>query len=321
MSSSALCGSVKPTPQPSLITHQGKLADFDADVHAVFDAANLPEPLNAAARYAMTGNGKRVRPLLAMAAFEVVTDQLGAPADNASARDMLRRACLALELLHGYSLVHDDLPCMDDDALRRGRPTCHVVYGEDVALLVGDALQSLAFEVLVMALPTFAPSDHDVLGKLLSIFAPRARRMVAGQMMDITGENRSLDQLTLEAIHKDKTGALIQAAVLMGGVCANADTRTLKHLDCYAKNLGLAYQVQDDVLDVVADTQTLGKPAGSDDKLQKSTYVKLMGIDDATRYTESLYAQALSAVSALTPRTHADNALIACANWLKNRQK
>lgn len=235
--------------------------------------------------------------------------------------DMCRRAALAVELLHTYSLVHDDLPCMDDDELRRGQPTCHIVFDEATALLAGDVLQTLAFEVLTAEIATFAPFDETIASALIAIFSPRARRMVAGQMLDLNAEARTdISQNDLEAIHRDKTGALIEAAMLMGGVCAGATALQRMALQECAQNIGLAFQVQDDILDVTTSTDTLGKPAGSDEKLDKSTYVKLMGVDAATDYAQLLFEEGRSAITREL-RADNNNALLAVIEWLWTRQK
>ncbi len=280
-----------------------------ADFKTLFEAVALPNPLGEASYYAITNGGKRVRPLLLFATFLAAggkTNEIGFGAS--------RRAMLAIECVHGYSLVHDDLPCMDDDDLRRGQPTCHVVYGEAVAMLVGDVLQSLAFEVLGGKYP-FGEVSHELVGALLQILAPSARRMVAGQQADLNGEQKRLSQQELEAIHHDKTGALITASVLMGAVCADAPADLQEALTSFAQLIGLAYQVQDDVLDVVADTKTLGKPSGSDEKLQKSTYVTLLGVAQARAYADELFDKARDQVVALGD----DNLLLQVVDWLQNR--
>ena len=243
---------------------------------------------------------------------------------------MCRRAALAVELLHTYSLVHDDLPCMDDDELRRGQPTAHIVFEESTALLAGDVLQTLAFEVLTAELPTFAPFDSAIASQLIAIFAPRARRMVSGQMLDLNAEaTTGISQSDLEAIHRDKTGALIEAAMLMGGICAGATAPQRMALQECAQHIGLAFQVQDDILDVTTSTDTLGKPAGSDEKLDKSTYVKLMGVEQATSYAQSLFndgraaiIRELSSRELSGKKDSADNnALLALIEWLWSRKK
>ncbi|UYZ68162.1 polyprenyl synthetase family protein [Moraxella bovis] len=281
------------------------MADFDV----LFDTANLPNPLNEASRYAISNGGKRVRPLLVLATFLAAGGCVDMPVFGA-----VRRAMLAIECVHGYSLVHDDLPSMDDDELRRGKPTCHVVYGEGVAVLTGDVLQSLAFDVLGGEYELGAVGN-DVVARLLGILAPNARHMVAGQQADLNGEQKQLNQTELEAIHKGKTGALIVASVLMGAVCGGASDERMASLGEYARLIGLAYQVQDDVLDVVADTQTLGKMAGSDEKLDKSTYVKLLGVDNARAYADELFDKARKLVSDLGD----DNLLLQMVDWLQKR--
>ncbi|MDX2373675.1 polyprenyl synthetase family protein [Psychrobacter sp. PP-21] len=318
------------------------------DIEVLFAYAKLPSPLVDACRYVMTGQGKLVRPLMVASAFASINssksnrederndvDMLNADLDslleNDSDYDMSRRAALAVELLHTYSLVHDDLPCMDDDELRRGQPTAHIAFDEATALLAGDVLQTLAFEVLTAELPTFAPFNADIASQLLAIFAPRARRMVSGQMLDLNAEaSTSIAQDDLEAIHRDKTGALIEAAMLMGGVCAGATAPQRMALQECAQHIGLAFQVQDDVLDVTMTTDTLGKPAGSDEKLDKSTYVKLMGADNATSYAQSLFNDGRTAIShelhshELSDKDNIgknNDALLALIEWLWSRKK
>ena len=287
------------------------ITQLEADISSFIQACQLPSPLDEASLYAMTNGGKRVRPLLTVATFATVQ----ANRELATLPSDVRRAMMAVECLHGYSLVHDDLPCMDDDALRRGRPTTHIAYGEAAAMLAGDVLQTLAFEALI----------HDYFGKdsrfatpLLAIFAPRARRMVMGQMLDLNGENQQLSQSELEAIHRDKTGALIEASVLMGAICAEASNSQLQAVTLFAQQIGLAFQVQDDILDVIADTEQLGKPAGSDEKLDKSTYVKLLGVDAAKDYAQSLFDTAKNAV---IEEFGDNNYLVDLADWLWARQK
>lgn len=290
------------------------LDDLKADLTVLFDNVQLPAILDEACRYVVEAGGKKIRPRLALAAF------LACDGDTTSSDYVfLRQTAMCLELLHGYSLVHDDLPCMDDDDLRRGKPTCHVVYGENVALLVGDVLQSLAFESLLLpsgiSKQTTA-AEFAKCAKLLHVFAPKARRMVAGQMRDVLGEKKPLSQSELEAIHIDKTGALIEAALVMGGVCANAPCDKLKLLGKLAYPLGLAFQVQDDVLDVTKDTAQLGKPAHSDDKLDKSTYVKLLGVDDAKAYANRLFDECYDYASQIN---HNNQVLIELIQTIEQR--
>ncbi|WP_413771798.1 polyprenyl synthetase family protein [Psychrobacter sp. SHUES1] len=339
--------------------HRAVRTQLAQDIEMLFAYAELPSPLLDACRYVMTGQGKLVRPLLVASAFDSVhqsnandnvnradeyvdksTDKeakqiqqnsdLESLLENDSDYDMARRAALAVELLHTYSLVHDDLPCMDDDELRRGQPTAHIVFAESTALLAGDVLQTLAFEVLTAELPTFAPYDSAIASQLIAIFAPRARRMVSGQMLDLNAEaSTGISQDDLEAIHRDKTGALIEAAMLMGGICAGATAPQRIALQECAQHIGLAFQVQDDILDVTTSTDTLGKPAGSDEKLDKSTYVKLMGVEQATRYAQSLFndgraaiIRELSSRELSGKKDSADtNALLALIEWLWSRKK
>ena len=263
----------------------------------------------------MSNGGKHVRPLLALSTFLMLIqtgDHKNHKNNLTKKLQMVCRAMMAVELIHSYSLIHDDLPCMDDDALRRGQPTCHIVYGEDIALLAGDALQSIAFEVLSEYYEE-APADEAVAYRLT-----RARRMVSGQMLDIKGENQVLTQDELEAIHRDKTGALIEASVMMGAVCAGAQTAALGHLKRYARAIGLAFQVQDDVLDITTDTITLGKPAGSDEKLEKSTYVKLLGVDGAQDYANELFEEARAQVK--VKHWGNNNLLLQITDWLQTRK-
>ena len=329
--------------------HSAVRAQLAQDIDVLFAYAKLPSPLIDACRYVMTGQGKLVRPLLVASAFDSVNNtandankspdkkinqnnDLEGLLENDSDYDMARRAALAVELLHTYSLVHDDLPCMDDDDLRRGQPTAHIVFEESTALLAGDVLQTLAFEVLTAEMPTFAPFDSAIASQLIAIFAPRARRMVSGQMLDLNAEaSASIMQEDLEAIHRDKTGALIEAAMLMGGICAGATAPQRMALQECAQHIGLAFQVQDDILDVTTSTDTLGKPAGSDEKLDKSTYVKLMGVEDATSYAQSLFNDGRTAIirelshhksSSCELGNDANNdALLALIEWLWSRKK
>ncbi|MBO1531327.1 polyprenyl synthetase family protein [Psychrobacter sp. F1192] len=330
--------------------HSALRVQLAQDIELLFDYAKLPSPLADACRYVMTGQGKLVRPLLVASSFATVdtsictshyssvladdrsSDHTAAPPnletqlESDSRYDMCRRAALAVELLHTYSLVHDDLPCMDDDDLRRGQPTAHIVFEESTAMLAGDVLQTLAFEVLTAELPSFAPFDSHIASQLLAIFAPRARRMVSGQMLDLNAEaTADITQADLEAIHRDKTGALIEAAMLMGGVCAGATAQERIALQDCAQHIGLAFQVQDDILDVTTTTDDLGKPAGSDEKLDKSTYAKLMGVEAAKDYAQSLFDDGRTAINrelgSHEVARNNDLALLAVIEWLWNRKK
>jgi farnesyl diphosphate synthase len=236
--------------------------------------------LHEAMRYVSLGGGKRVRPMLAFAAAEAIG------ANNA----LTEAAACAVELIHVYSLTHDDLPCMDNDDLRRGKPTCHVEYDEATALLVGDALQSLAFETLANA-----GADIEMVALLARVSGSRG--MCGGQAVDIASTGKPLDLAELEFMHIHKTGALIRAAVLLGalsgGDLADEQRSALEH---YAKCIGLAFQVMDDVLDAEADTATLGKTAGKDAAQGKATYLTLMSVKEARDYARELVDNALTAI-------------------------
>lgn len=250
-------------------------------------AHHAPQTLHAAMRYAVLGGGKRVRPLLAFAAGEVTG------ADPAR----VEIAACAVELIHAYSLVHDDLPCMDNDMLRRGKPTCHIEYGEATALLVGDSLQSLAFELLAAHTLCNAPARQLEMVKLLAS-ASGSHGMAGGQAIDLASVGQSLTLPELEFMHIHKTGALIRAAVLLGAYCGNPlDDAALARLDHYAKCVGLAFQVVDDILDAEAPTATLGKTAGKDAEHNKPTYVSLMGVVHAREFAAELHRDALGALA------------------------
>ena len=245
-----------------------------------------PQRLHAAMRYAVMGGGKRVRPLLAHAAGEVT----GATAARVSV------AGCAVELIHAYSLVHDDLPCMDDDVLRRGKPTVHVEYDEATALLVGDALQSLAFHLLAEHRLSDEPARQIDMVKLLAA-AAGSRGMAGGQAIDLESVGRTLTVPELEFMHIHKTGALIRASVLLGAYCGRALPDAEMHrLDGYAKAVGLAFQVVDDVLDAEASTATLGKTAGKDAEQDKPTYVSVLGVARSKPFAAELREQALAAL-------------------------
>lgn len=265
---------------------------IEAAIAHLLPRANItPERLHAAMRYVSLGGGKRVRPMLVYAAAEALG---GAPAAVSDA------AAAAVELIHVYSLVHDDLPCMDNDDLRRGRPTCHVEYDEATALLVGDALQSLAFEVLSAPNLTDPAIQRDMLHTLAR--ASGSRGMAGGQAVDLASTGQSLHLTELEFMHGHKTGALIRAAVLLGGLSAGPLTTEARHaLERYAHHIGLAFQVMDDVLDAEADTATLGKTAGKDAAQGKATYLTLMSPAEARRYATELIDTAQDAIAALGP--------------------
>jgi farnesyl diphosphate synthase len=247
----------------------------------------LPVELHRAMRYAALGGGKRLRPLLTYATGHALGydgPELDAP------------AC-AVELIHAYSLVHDDLPAMDDDAMRRGRPTCHIVFGEAMAILAGDALQALAFEIL-------ARGNRDRGMAMLSTLghACGAEGMAGGQALDLTATGRLLTLPELEHMHACKTGALIRASVRLGALTANADTPTLDALDRYAAAVGLAFQVRDDILDVEGTAAVIGKTAGKDAAAGKPTFPSIIGLDASRERLDELTDNALTAIAPLGER-------------------
>ncbi|MCW5625849.1 MAG: polyprenyl synthetase family protein [Burkholderiales bacterium] len=267
--------------------HQARTEGVLMEIMPPHDLA--PTRLHEAMRYAVLGGGKRIRPLLAYAAGEAA----GAAIETVDA------VAAAVELIHAYSLVHDDLPCMDDDVLRRGKPTVHVQYDEATALLVGDSLQSLAFEALVRGAQGSTLFDAAAAVRMLAR-ASGSRGMAGGQAVDLDSLGKSLTLPELEFMHVHKTGALIRAAVWLGARCGAAlDVRQLDALDHFAKFMGLAFQVVDDVLDATASTATLGKTAGKDAEHDKPTYVTVLGLDEARRLADELQRDALEALEAV----------------------
>ncbi len=277
----------------------------------VWVPSSAPAGLGDAMRYAVLDGGKRLRPLLALAAAQAVQPQPVAAPSQA----VLRAAC-AIELIHAYSLVHDDLPCMDNDVLRRGKPTVHVQFGEAPALLAGDALQALAFELLVPDDGSLTDAQSVRLCRLLALAAGHDG-MAGGQAIDLAGVGHVLTQAQLEDMHQRKTGAVLLASVLMGATAAGASEAALVALRGYGQALGLAFQVVDDILDVTADSATLGKTAGKDAAADKPTFVSLLGLESARTYADGLLAQAHAALD------NADlwhtQALHAVADWVVRR--
>jgi farnesyl diphosphate synthase len=270
-----------------------------------------PAKLVEAMRYAVLDGGKRLRPLLVLAAHEAVCGARG----EATLTAAMRAAC-AVELIHAYSLVHDDMPCMDNDVLRRGKPTVHVKFGEASALLAGDALQALAFELLT-------PQDGSVAevlqARLCSLLARAAGSagMAGGQAIDLASVGQPLTESQLREMHQLKTGALLQASVMMGAQCGEPAAPSVRALQAYGAALGLAFQVVDDILDVTADSTTLGKTAGKDADNNKPTYVSLMGLQASQAYAQHLLGQALDALEGSgLAQTHALRAL---ADMVVNR--
>ena len=261
-------------------------AELDA-VESALDAwvpADAPAGLGQTMRYGVLDGGKRLRPLLVRAACEAVDGDLAAAL----------RAAVAVELIHAYSLVHDDMPCMDNDVLRRGKATVHVQFGEAGAMLAGDAMQALAFEVLTPERGV-APALQARLCALLARAAGHAG-MAGGQAIDLASIGRPLDESALRDMHRRKTGALLQASVLMGAACGGCDTRAWEALADYGAALGLAFQVVDDILDVTQESHTLGKTAGKDLDANKPTYVSVLGLEVARRQATELRDRAQAAL-------------------------
>lgn len=246
---------------------------------SAFVGADAPTSLAQPMRYAVLDGGKRLRPLLVLAACSAVE----------GAQPAALRAACAVELIHAYSLVHDDMPCMDNDAMRRGKPSVHVQFGQASALLAGDALQALAFELLT-------PENTQIISSTMQATLCRylaqaagAQGMAGGQAIDLASVGKPLSQEQLIKMHQLKTGALLQASVLMGAACGNPDTTAIAALKAYGASIGLAFQVVDDILDVTADSNTLGKTAGKDAANNKPTYVSLLGLEAARQYAQELH--------------------------------
>ena len=252
--------------------------------------STIPERLHEAMRYAVLNGGKRIRPILSYAAGHAV----GVPLATLDAP-----AC-AVELIHAYSLVHDDLPAMDNDDLRRGKPTCHKAYDEATAILTGDALQALAFHVLAHGLTSKIPAEQRLQMLDTLAIASGSRGMAGGQAIDLAAVGKTLNVAELENMHVHKTGALIRASIKLGALCqSDIETETLKKLDHYAKCIGLAFQIQDDILDVKGNTKILGKTQGADQALNKPTYPALLGLESAKQMASELHQDALSSLEGL----------------------
>jgi len=272
------------------------------------DAGTAPERLHAALRYSVLGGGKRVRPVLVYATGQALSVPIG----------QLDAAACAIELIHAYSLVHDDLPAMDDDDLRRGRPTCHKAFDEATAILVGDALQVLAFQIL--ARDPGAPAEPAVRLKLIDILAEASGTagMAGGQALDLAAAGNSLSLAAIEDMHARKTGALIRASVMMASHCATIADATRERLDRFAARIGLAFQIQDDLLDIEGDPLLLGKAVGADREHGKPTYPAVAGVAAARARLVQLHEDALAEIDPLPPATR--NPLAALSDWLLGRQ-
>jgi farnesyl diphosphate synthase len=283
---------LQPARQSFAAWSADRLARFERAAEVELPSARLePERLHAAMRYAALDGGKRVRPLLVYAAGEV----LGAPAAALDA------AALAVEYVHAYSLIHDDLPCMDNDVIRRGKPTVHIAFDEATAMLAGDALQAEAFKVLAdMTLPAL---QVVAMMRELALAASTAG-MCGGQAIDLAAVGGTLSLTELERMHRMKTGALLVASVRLGAMAGTRDAQVPAALERYAQAMGLAFQIVDDVLDVEGTAGSLGKTAGKDAQQGKPTYVSVMGLDAARARAESLRTDALAALDALEADTH-----------------
>jgi farnesyl diphosphate synthase len=280
-----------------------QLQSWSAEVLARVEAAlsdwvpaSAPAGLGDAMRYGVLDGGKRLRALLVEAAAEAV----GALSQAVGREAALRAAC-AVELIHAYSLVHDDMPCMDNDVLRRGKPTVHVAYGEAQAMLAGDAMQALAFEVLTPDTGEGAGVPPALQARLVRLLARASGQsgMAGGQAIDLASVGRALDEATLRDMHRRKTGALLRASVQMGAACAELvpDAPAWQALTDYGHAMGLAFQIVDDVLDATQPSDTLGKTAGKDADANKPTYVSLLGLEGARREADELLSQALAALA------------------------
>jgi farnesyl diphosphate synthase len=274
-----------PNFQQWIAAHQQR---FESVLDQLLPAVDIaPIKLHQAMRYSVLDGGKRVRPLLAFAAGELAGADI----------ERVNLAAAAVELIHAYSLVHDDMPCMDDDVLRRGKPTCHVAFDQATALLVGDALQSLAFQLLSEQPLTSDPARQLTMLKLLAV-ASGSRGMAGGQAFDLASVGKPLVLAELEFMHIHKTGALIRAAIVLGAYCGDRlNEAQIAKLDHFGKCIGLAFQVVDDVLDAEADTATLGKTAGKDADNDKPTYVTLLGVVEAKKMADELHAEALKSLA------------------------
>jgi geranylgeranyl diphosphate synthase type II len=248
-----------------------------------------PERLHRAMRYSLMAGGKRLRPILVLASGE---------AFGASTDDLMPAAC-AFEMIHTYSLIHDDLPAMDNDDLRRGMPTCHTAFDEATAILAGDALLTQAFRVLSADAPCRNPERQIRVIREIATAAGTVDGMIGGQMADIENEGKPIDEAALEYIHRSKTGALITAPVVVGGIIAGANEPELDKLRAYGQRVGLAFQIADDILDIISTSEQLGKTAGKDIAAHKATYPALHGIEKSEARMEQLAAEAIEVVAGL----------------------
>ncbi|MDD2373813.1 MAG: polyprenyl synthetase family protein [Eubacteriales bacterium] len=267
--------------------------DYLKEIEAVLpvflsDGSDNPDDtVLTAANYSLTAGGKRIRPVLLLAAARMLS------ADYSCAQAM----SAAVEMIHTYSLIHDDLPCMDDDELRRGRPTCHVVYGEAIAVLAGDALLNRAYEILLNSIDLSAPGSLKAARYIAS--SAGLSGMIAGQSLDLNSEGRKISMDELRNLHRHKTGALISAPLVSAALLAEADQKIIDYVSEYADAIGLAFQIQDDILDVTAQQIELGKTVGKDARDQKSTYVSLLGLEEARNQLRETDKRARIALASL----------------------
>lgn len=282
------------TNQPVI---EQKLSTLIQEIHA-------PEKLKEAMVYSLQAGGKRIRPLYTLAVLE----ELDVKSEDAAT------VASTIEMIHTYSLIHDDLPAMDDDNLRRGKPTNHVVFGEALAILAGDGLLTLAFGIIAR-LPNLSADQKIELIERLS-YAAGAEGMVGGQVLDILGEGKSLTLEELEQVHINKTGALLSFSILAGGIIANASEKIMKALQTYALHIGLAFQIQDDILDIEGTSEQLGKTAGKDVLSEKNTYPSILTLDGAK---EQLQKQYESAIGALKEVNLHEGLLVEFANYITKR--
>ena len=272
---------------------KAKKAAIDQVLEQVLpEESALPPRLHQAMRYALLAGGKRLRPILALAAAEAV---------GGDGNALIREAC-ALEFIHTYSLIHDDLPAMDNDAFRRGQPTTHMVFGEAMAILAGDALLTEAFAILSSSTPNRSSAQHIIEVIKLIAEAAGSRGLIGGQVVDLESEEKAIDKNQLDYIHTHKTGCLITASVILGAILAGSTSQQIACLRDYGAAIGLAFQITDDILDVTESTQTLGKTAGSDQKKNKATYPALHGLEEARKKQQALYAAALNALQTFDNR-------------------
>lgn len=257
-------------------------------MHALVHASPMPEQLKESILYSIDAGGKRVRPLLVLA---VIQDRVGQLTSDHY------KIAAAIELIHTYSLIHDDLPAMDNDDFRRGKPTNHKVFGDALAILAGDAMQALAFLSITTAEQVNAEEKVRLIQRLAE--ASGASGMVGGQVYDLAGEQQQLTLEQLEQIHRLKTGALLTFSIEAGAILAQVSEKELQQFKTFAEHIGLAFQIKDDILDITATTEQLGKPANSDTDAEKSTYPQLLGLEGAKNQLESHYEQAIQAISFL----------------------